>query len=328
MKKNSWQRCRASLLLFALAILLSVLPPVQAAFEDSGFGARPAGMGQAFTAIADDSNAPLYNPAGIVQVQWNEATAMYSDLFSGLTLYSGNAQTGSDQVSLNQSYLAYVSKPTSLGSFGVSWANFNTTHLYREDSVALTYARNLGDFVPVLDNTLSLGVNLKYLRRGFTLDALTVNDPVFQNGSTSSAMTGDVGLLYKPDGGVLEGWRVGLAAQNITQPNVGFQEQDPVFLEWRLGFAYQSRLHPWIVPTMDFTRTNGVTGVNGGIECWLFHDALGLRAGGNNDEADAGISYYQALSKKFGFRLDYSFSAPFYVNGTNGTNRVQASVYF
>src|SRR5579872_5559871 len=205
MKKTSRQR-RPSLLLFALAILLSVLPPLQAAFDDSGFGARPAGMGQAFTAIADDSNAPLYNPAGIVQVQWNEATAMYSDLFSGLTLYSGNAQTGSDQVSLNQSYLAYVSKPTRLGSFGVSWANFNTTHLYREDSVALTYARNLGDFFPVLDNELSLGANLKYLRRGFTLDAQTVNDPVFNGGSTSSAMTGDVGILYKPDGVF---WKVG-----------------------------------------------------------------------------------------------------------------------
>ena len=285
-------------------------------------------MGQAFTAVADDSNAPLYNPAGIVQVQWNEATAMYSDLFSGLTLYSGNAQTGSDQVSLNQSYLAYVSKPTRLGSFGLSWANFSTTHLYREDSVALTYARNLGDFIPVLDNELSLGANLKYLRRGFTLDAQTVNDPVFQSGSASSAMTGDVGLLYKPDAGPLEGWRVGLAAQNITSPNVGFQAQDPVFLEWRLGFAYQSRLHPWIVPALDFTRRNGVTGINGGVESWLFHDALGLRVGGNNDEGDAGISYYQALSKKFGFRLDYSFSVPFYVQGTNGTHRVQASVYF
>src|SRR5277367_1099381 len=110
--------------------------PLQAAFLDSGFGARPAGMGQAFTAIADDSNAPLYNPAGLVQIQWNELSASYSDLFSGLTLYSGN-----DQVSINQSYVSFVSKPTRLGSFGVSWATFDTTHLYREDTVMLSYAR-------------------------------------------------------------------------------------------------------------------------------------------------------------------------------------------
>ena len=88
------------------------------------FKSRPVGMGGAFTAIADDSNAPLYNPAGLVQVQWNEMSAMYSRLFSGLTLYSGSAATGGDTVHLDQSYLAYVSRPSRLGSFGFSWANF------------------------------------------------------------------------------------------------------------------------------------------------------------------------------------------------------------
>src|SRR5438128_11132458 len=106
--------------------------PLFAAFEDTGWGARPVGMGQAFTAIADDSNAPLYNPAGLVQVQWNEVSAMYSRLFSGLTLYSGNATTGGDTTHLDQGYLSYVTRASKYGSFGLSWANFNTTGLYRE----------------------------------------------------------------------------------------------------------------------------------------------------------------------------------------------------
>src|SRR5450755_215494 len=109
-----------------LATILFVRPSI-AAFVEDEWGARPVGMGGAFTAIADDSNAPLYNPAGIVQVQWNEMSAMYSRLFSGLTLYSGNAATGGDTVHLDQSYLAYVSRASSYGSFGLSWANFNTT---------------------------------------------------------------------------------------------------------------------------------------------------------------------------------------------------------
>src|SRR5476649_696365 len=84
-------------LMAGVAALVSfILPVAQAAFQDTGWGARPVGMGGAFTAIADDSNAPLYNPAGLVQVQWNEVSAMYSRLFSGLTLYSGNAATGGD----------------------------------------------------------------------------------------------------------------------------------------------------------------------------------------------------------------------------------------
>ena len=301
---------------------------LHAAFVEDGWGARPVGMGGAFTAIADDSNAPLYNPAGIVQVQWNEVSAMYSQLFSGLTLYSGNSSTGGDISHLDQSYLAYVSRPTRFGSFGVSWANFNTTHLYREDTVALTYARYLGDFIPVLNNAWAIGVNAKYLRHAFSLDAATMSDPVFQGGSSDGAMTMDAGILWKPEEGALQGWRVGLSGQNLTNPNVGLQTVDRVPAEGRLGLAYQSKQMPWLVPALDLTTRSGVTGLNGGVESWLLHDALGLRAGGNNNEASCGISYYQSLSKKTGMRLDYSFTVPFTVEGATGSHRLQLSVYF
>jgi len=321
---SSWSR-RIGLGL--LASLLLVHPAI-AAFVEDEWGARPVGMGGAFTAIADDSNAPLYNPAGIVQVQWNEVSAMYSQLFSGLTLYSGNSTTGGDITHLDQSYLSYVSRPSRLGSFGISWTNFNATHLYREDAVNLTYAHYLGDFFPVLDNAVSVGVNAKYLRHSFALDATTVNDPVFKGGTSASAMTADVGILWKPEEGQLEGWRVGLTGQNLTQPNVGFQTVDRVPFEGRLGLAYQSKQMPWLVPALDITRRDSVTGVNGGLESWLFNDALGLRAGANNNEGSAGISYYQALSKKTGFRLDYSFTVPFSVEGTSGSHRLQLTVYF
>src|ERR1019366_5810826 len=126
-----WRQRRAWVLAFLLPILFARTDLLYAAFLDDGWGARPIGMGGAFTAIADDSKAPMYNPAGIVQVQWNEMSAMYANLFSGLTLYSGNSTTGNDVVHLDQSYLSYVSKPSRYGSFGISWANFNTTHLYR-----------------------------------------------------------------------------------------------------------------------------------------------------------------------------------------------------
>jgi hypothetical protein len=312
-----------------LAVLLTCHTPVQAAFLDGGWGARPVGMGGAFTAIADDTNAPLFNPAGISQVEWNEVSAMYARLFSGLTLYSGNVQTGGDEVHLDQSYLAFVSKAApKLGSFGLSWTNFNTTHLYREDTVTLSYGVDVGEFIPDVEKALAVGLNVKYLRRSLSLDAATAGDPVFASGSSASAFTVDAGLLYKPDEGPLADWRVGLAAKNLTQPDVGFRDKDTVPLEWRLGLAYQSRQRPWLVPALDFTRRNHVTGVHGGVESWLFGDTLGLRAGGNRDEAAAGLSYYQAVSKSFGFRLDYGFTIPFHIEGTSGSHRVQGTVYF
>jgi hypothetical protein len=323
-KISWWQRS----LLAGLGGFILFTSPVQAAFQDSGWGARPVGMGEAFTAIADDSNAPLYNPAGLVQVQWNELSAMYSRLFSGVSLYSGNASNGGDTVHLDQSYLSYVSRASAYGSWGLSWSNFNTTSLYREDSVALSYAHYLGDIIPVLDNQVSLGANVKYLRRAFTLDAATVNDPVFAAGDARHAYTADVGLLWKPEEGRYEGWRVGFNAQNLTQPDMGFLVTEKVPLEYRLGLAYQDRQRPWLVPALDLTRRDGVTGVNGGLESWLFNDTLGLRAGANRDQASAGVSYYQTLGKKTGFRLDYSFTVPYYVDDTTGSHRLQVTVYF
>jgi len=315
-------------LIIGLLLFPFVGGPLHAAFDNDEWGARPVGMGGAFTGIADDSNASLYNPAGLVQVQWNEMSAMYSRLFSGLTLYSGNSTNGGGTVNLDQSYVAYVSKPMKFGSIGISWANFNTTSLYREDTVTFSYAHYLGDIIPALDNQVSFGVNAKYLRRAFTLDPNTINDPVFAAGDSRSGVTGDVGLLWKPEEGQFEGWRVGLTGMNLTQPNVGFQQVDRVPAEYRLGLAYQSRLHPWVVPALDLTRRNGVTGVYGGAESWVLNDSLGLRAGANQDEGTAGVSYYQTLGKKTGFRLDYSFSIPYYVQDTAGSHRLQVTVYF
>jgi hypothetical protein len=99
-------------------------------------------------------------------------------------------------------------------------------------------------------------------------------------------------------------------------------------VEWRLGTAYQSKQMPWLVPALDVTQRDGVTGILGGAESWLFNDALGLRAGANRGEAAAGISYYQTIGKKTGFRLDYSFTVPYYVQDTAGSHRLQVTVYF
>src|SRR5581483_2209037 len=151
-RRPRWRTFQAS---FLLSYFL-FLSPARAAFQNDGWGARPVGMAGAFTALSDDANAPLYNPAGLTQVQWNEVSAMYARLFTGLTLYSGNDSTGGDTVHLDESYLAYVSKNSKLGSFGLSWSNFNTTHLYREDTVTLSYAHDLAPLLPLPDNTLSL----------------------------------------------------------------------------------------------------------------------------------------------------------------------------
>jgi len=307
-----------------IAVLLLCATQGWTAFQDVNSGARPSGMGGAFTAISDDTNAPLYNPAGLVQVQWNEVSAMFSRLFAGEDLYAGQ-----DTVDLNQSYLAYASKPIpKWGSIGLSWNNFTTTHLYREDTLTLSLARNVGDLIPALGNDLAAGLNLKYLRRGISLDARTTNDPVFRGGTSASGVAMDVGFLYKPEEGPLTGWRLGFSGQNLNQPDLGFGETDKVPYTLRFGAAYQARQMPWFVPALDVVHRDGITNLLGGFESWLFQDTLGLRAGGNRQEATTGISYYYAVNAKLGFRLDYGISIPFYVKDTTGSHRLAMTAYF
>ncbi len=72
-----------------------------AAFLKIDVGARAIGMGGAHTALADDVNAPHWNPAGVAAADRRQATASHADWFAGLShehaaylhprLFGGNA---------------------------------------------------------------------------------------------------------------------------------------------------------------------------------------------------------------------------------------------
>src|SRR5258708_26333936 len=47
-------------------------------------GARAIGMGEAFTALPDDSSALYWNPAGLSLMNQKEATFMHSSLIEGI----------------------------------------------------------------------------------------------------------------------------------------------------------------------------------------------------------------------------------------------------
>jgi len=53
-------------------------------FLSVGHGARANAMGEAFVAVADNSSAIYWNPAGLTQLREDEISASYSDRFDGL----------------------------------------------------------------------------------------------------------------------------------------------------------------------------------------------------------------------------------------------------
>lgn len=71
-------------LLIGVAILAYPSLVGAAGFKFDGSGVRPLSMGGAFVAIADDANAPYYNPAGLANLTCREETFTHGQGFDGI----------------------------------------------------------------------------------------------------------------------------------------------------------------------------------------------------------------------------------------------------
>lgn len=314
----------ARLLVFCL-IFSSTSSPLFAAFREALWGARPAALAGAFTALADDANAPSYNPAGIAFLNSNEITFMYAQLLSGLDL-----QAGDETSKLGLGYFSYVPKikEKKYGSFGLSWTNFSATNILREDSFALSYA-NLLKLDQLKGQPLfSYGANLRYLRHSFSPDNYSASDPVFQSGRSADALTFDLGAMYRPNWTYTPGLKFGVAAQNITEPDVGLYKTDRVPARYSLGVAYQDLRYRLFTPALELSHRDGRTLLSLAWEGWMARDSLALRLGGNEDQLGGGLGYQFKLGANLSMRLDYSLLWPLDVDGTNGNHRVSLTTNF
>ncbi|MFI5363540.1 MAG: PorV/PorQ family protein [Elusimicrobiota bacterium] len=175
--------------------------------------ARPAAMGGAYTALATDSSALLYNPAGLARVRSNEATFMHNAYVAGIT----------------QEYAAYVSprgwgaNVNFLNSGGVS----NTTNSNPDGaglgSAGLYDLAFSGGFGRAFGDALSLGAEIKYIRESIA-------------GIAGAGAAFDLGALYAAPS--LPGLALGLSLQNAG-PTVKYEgETQNLPLTLRGGAAY------------------------------------------------------------------------------------------
>jgi hypothetical protein len=145
-----------------LAILMFMALPVmaQARFIDAAYGARPAGMGEAFVSIADDADAALFNPAGFSRIDNFHLIYMYADLFSGLNI---KTEQGEADPTGYHFLAAAIPIDGQIGYFGLAWLRLDTA-IYKEDTLTLSYARRLwqGDLFQ-MPAGVSAGVSGKVL---------------------------------------------------------------------------------------------------------------------------------------------------------------------
>ena len=301
--KNKEKKIILSAVLSLLYISLA-----HASFEELGAGARPISMGSAFTAISDDPHAIYYNPAGLAQIRRGELTAGYGRLYLGL---KDKSNIGSGFVGLTQSL-----KYGKWGTLGVGWISLNLQDAYREDTIALSYGKQM--FI----SGLFLGGTGKFLKRSFGSDLYTQIDPLFiKYGQDTTNYSADIGLLYRPR----PAYSFGFALKNINEPNMGLGETERVPLEIRTGFGYYQRQ---LLFDIDLYKKLNDNVVSIGIERWLFK-VMGLRAGfsagsRNKRDVSAGMSY-----KGDYFSVDYAFLFPLAgVESISGAHRFAISLKF
>jgi hypothetical protein len=289
-------------------LLFAIHRPLFAAFEEIGAGARPIGMGSAFTAVADDANTVYYNPAGLGQLKHPQLTAGYGRLSMGL----------SDDSDLGSGFLAAIAplKGGALGSLGVDILNLQLSGAYREDIVSLAYGRELRP-------GLAGGAALKFMRRSYGSDAYTAIDPLFQrNGRSADAVSLDLGALYRRS----RHFVYALQLKDANSPDVGLGSTDRVPMTVKAGFAYYQRA---FVLSTELQRKKDENGLLFGAERWMMGHRAAVRGG---FDFGSGSRRNMALGASLRFgngQVDYAFLLPLSgITDTAGTHRLGFTMRF
>jgi hypothetical protein len=130
-----------------------------AAFLKIGLGARAAGMGGAFTAVADDGSAIYWNPAGLAQLKKREILAVHTRMFE----------------EIEYEYLAYI-HPLRKVCIGVGIGYLHIGGIERRGSgdelLGYFEARDMGLTFAIASKMKDLlfGVSLKGIRQEIDLE--------------------------------------------------------------------------------------------------------------------------------------------------------------
>jgi hypothetical protein len=287
-----------------------------ALFDSTYWGVRALGMGGAFTAVANDANAPLYNMAGTAGMKKAEATVTSAKLFTGM-----------EGVDMGVNYVSLVYPlEEKWGTVSAAWSLFGDTGIKREDTVTIGYARTLNDLNIWDKMDLSVGIAGKYIRQEIDFDQSS------QGGGKDarSGVTMDVGILARFAYGI----SVGFSSKYMTRPEVGFKGEDKVPAMNVIGAAYYSEELP-IIKIPKFTiaadyqmRSGDENLLRIGAESRVIDGSLALRLGGWREQINFGAGYGLKFWEDSVLTVDYAFGLPIDVQETTGSHFVSLTFRF
>ncbi len=194
-------------------------------------GARAAGMGEAFVALADDATAVFWNPAGLAFQQGREITLMHSKWLP---------QFDSD---LFYEFGAYRHSVEGIGTFGanVTFLNLGKQYITGEDSPEILGEFSSYEFAfsgtygTLINENWSVGVGLRYIRSNLS----NVGAGAEKGEGKANAFGFDLATLYKVP--MLPRLSFGLNLSNMG-PKITYidaAQADPLPTNLKVGFAYK-----------------------------------------------------------------------------------------
>ena len=288
-------------------------------FLTLGVGARPLGMGGSFAAIADDSTAAYWNPAGLGRLRHSEAAFMHSSL-GDLDSYD---------------FVNYVHPIGRAASLGLSWLRVGVddipiTTLPRPASPVspANRPRQVGTFNSA-DNAFFLSYGKQI---GFSLGSKPLS--LFLGGSTkliyitalgntnALGVGGDLGVLWTISPERSRQLSIGIVAQdffrtklywNTPPENPGeASNTDTIEPNLKIGLSYGSSIKPLNSHLLFTIDTDSLYSfeMHYGAE-YVFADLLSLRVG---IQERKGINTIRLMTVGAGLRLSFLTGAAFSVD--------------
>ncbi len=276
------------------------------------YAPRPMGMGNAFTALADDPNSIFLNPAGLNKMKYFSFTGISRKIVFDETQY----------------LMAGAVLPTDIGNWGFGLVDYSiagsfaTTRdpstnriivnpsvesmSYNNNVFILSYAR------PFMERKLLVGTNLKLFNQDLKGGGIS---------SHGTALDIDLGLIYnlKPDLDIGLNWQNFLGTNlkwnstNATEDKLGASTK--LGLCWRLlgsSEAYYMKNPSQTLKILaDYEIPRNIAGISSGIlhlgAEWEPQKDLFLRSGlEQNSESSTNLSLGIGLDRG-AFRFDYAY---------------------
>lgn len=248
-------------------------------FLKIGVGARACGMGEAFSAVADDVNAIYWNPAGLMQIKEKEVTFTHNEWLSDL----------------KYEFLAY-SQPTPQGVSAFSLTYLRMGEIEGKDKednpignfAAYDYALSIAYAIPANEN-LDLGINFKFIQQKIEKE-------------NADGMAIDMGLLYLDPSN--EKFKIAAVLQNLGSKLKFVQQRENLPLTYKLGVSY--KINKLTLASDVTTPEDNKTRINLGIEYFPTTN-LAFRLGYNSqNDLDSGWTLGAGFRLKT-LHIDYAF---------------------